>query len=271
MKKAIVLAHGLFMKKQIMIYLKKQFEMNGFKVYNFNYETLKFHDKTLEEFNNFVKEIKEEEVYFVGHSMGGLLMRLYLEIYKPKFKDACLVTIGTPHKGSSLGRFVADSPIGFILGTAPNSGVTKGLGDWMGEYPIGCIIGTLNVGPNIIFNKEKGQGDGTVLKKEAFVDNATDIVELNVNHTGMVYSKQVINQTLEFIKNKKFKKSTEKEVFLEKHSVLFEKFENEILINLEKIDKKNEHALKTLAYGWALAFELSTEDAKKFVEYLDLN
>lgn len=269
MSKAIVLAHGLFMKKQIMLYLQKKFKDEGFVVYNFDYETLKFHDQTLKDFHDFVEKIEEDEVYFVGHSMGGLLMRLYLEIYKPKFKDSCLVTIGTPHKGSSLGRLVADSPLGFILGSAPNSGVTQGLGDWKGEYPIGCIVGVLNVGPNIIFNNGKGQGDGTVLKKEAFVENANDIIELNVNHTGMVYSSQVMKQTLEFIKNKEFKRLTEKDLFLEEHQNLFKKFEDDVMKKANQIDPENIHSWRTLAYGWALAFELTPEDANKFAEYLE--
>lgn len=205
MKKAIVLAHGLFMKKQVMFFLKKSFELKGFKVYNFGYNTRTFNRQTLIEFDKFVKEIPEKKVYFIGHSMGGLLMRLYLEEWKPEFKDSCLITLGTPHKGSSLGRFVEDTPFKFVLGTAQNSGVTNGLGWWKGDYPLGCIVGLINFGPNNILNKKPLNGDGTVLKCEAFPDNATDIKELMVSHTAMVYSPKVVKECLYFIKKKKFK------------------------------------------------------------------
>lgn len=202
--KAIVLAHGLFMRKEVMLLLKKTFEFIGYKVYNFNYKTLKFDEKTVSDFKEFVDKIEETNVYFVGHSMGGLLMRLYLEKYNPEFEDSCLVTIGTPHKGSSFGKFVEKSPAKFLLGTAPNSGVTDGLGLWKSKYPLGCIVGVANLGPNNIFNKEKGEGDGTVLKSEAFVENATDIIEIRANHTAMVYSPSVAKEVVFFITNKKF-------------------------------------------------------------------
>ena len=158
MKKAIVLAHGLYMRKEVMLILKKAMEFRGYSVYNFNYSTVKFNDQTVLDFKEFVEKIPHDEIYFAGHSMGGLLMRKYLEEHKPKFKDSCLVTIGTPHKGSSLGKFVETSPISFVLGTAVNSGVTDGYGLWKGDYELGCIIGVKNLGLNNIFNKEKGGG-----------------------------------------------------------------------------------------------------------------
>lgn len=202
--KAIVLVHGLYMKKTVMLYLKISFEKKGFKVYNFEYKTLEYKDKTLEDFHDFIKNINEKSIYFVGHSMGGLLIRNYFNKKKPIFNDTAIITLGTPHKGSSLGKKIENSVFDFTLGTSPYSGVTNGLEDWGEEYPLGCIIGTMNIGPNNIFNSEKDQGDGTVLCEEAFAENATDIIRVRSNHTGLVYSKKVLYQCLFFIKNKRF-------------------------------------------------------------------
>lgn len=206
-KKAIVLAHGLFMKKGIMTYLKSAFERRGFVVYNFDYKTTEYSEKTLSEFHDFLKKVKEEDVNFVGHSMGGLLIRNYFDKYKPKYKSTSIVTLGTPHKGSSLGLKVKESIVGFILGNAPESGVTSDseLPPWSGEYDLGVIIGIYNVGPNNVFNYGRGEGDGTVLVSEAILENAKDTIYIGANHTGLVYSRKAVKQVISFIETRKFK------------------------------------------------------------------
>lgn len=205
MSKAIVLTHGLFMQKVVMTFLEKEFNKLGYKVYNYNYNTLKFTEKTLENFNNYVNKIEEDEVYFVGHSMGGMLARLYFQNYNPTFFDTCIVTLATPHKGSSFGNKVKKTPIGFVMGSASSSGITQGLPEWERYCDLGCIVGVLNVGLNNIFNAKIGMGDGTVLKEEAYDDNAKDVVEVNCNHTAIIYSKEVVELTDNFIKYRKFK------------------------------------------------------------------
>lgn len=203
-KKAVVLVHGLFMKKQIMSYLKFSYEKNGFIVYNFDYNTVKYNDETLSSFNNFVLNIKEKDVYFVGHSMGGILIRNYFEKYNPIFNDTCIVTIGTPHNGSSLGKKVKETYFDFILGTAGDSGVFDGLPEWSEKCDLGCIIGIWNLGPNNIYNAKRKEGDGTVLVTEAYLKNAKDTIKIKSNHTGLVYSKKVIKHSIKFFKERSF-------------------------------------------------------------------
>lgn len=204
MSKAVVLAHGLFMKKEIMFYLKSAFEQRGYKVYNYNYSTLSFSEKTLDDFADFVSKVKEDNVYFLGHSMGGLLMKAFIERDKPVFKDMCLVTLGTPHKGSSFGKMVEKSKFGFVLGTSPKSGITDGILKWSNHCELGCIVGTMNFGVNTLFKKEKYSSDGTVTVEEAIDDNATDVIKLPLNHTGMVYSRKAVEQAVCFFKTKRF-------------------------------------------------------------------
>lgn len=204
MKKAVVLAHGLFMQKEIMFYLKSSYEQRGYKVYNFNYNTIKFTEKTLDDFSKFVSSIEEKKVYFVGHSMGGLLMKAYIEREKPVFEDMCLVTLGSPHKGSSFGKMVEESKFGFVMGSSPDSGITNGLLNWSEYCPLGCIVGTKNIGINTLFDRTKNESDGTVMASEAFDDNADDVIKLKINHTGMVYSRKVVEQSVCFFKTKKF-------------------------------------------------------------------
>ncbi len=205
MNKAIVLAHGLFMKKGVMSFLKSEFLKKGYDVYNFSYNTRTFNGETIQDFKRYVDFIPNKEIYFVGHSMGGLLMRHYFSNYKPKFKDTCIVTLGTPHKGSSFGDTVGKSPLGAILGTAASSGVSKGLPPWNPDLAdLGCIVGIKNIGLNIFFNSSKNEGDGTVLVKEAIAENSKAHTFVDANHTMLVYSKEVVDLTDRFIRNRNF-------------------------------------------------------------------
>ena len=205
MSKAIIITHGLFMKKEVMLFLYKEFEKLGYKSYNFGYDTRKFSGETIEKFKIAVDKIPEDEVYFVGHSMGGLLIRRYFENYNPSFEDTCIVTLGTPHNGSSLGKRVQGSIFSGLMGSSHSSGVVKGLPAWNPDLAdLGCVVGVANVGMNNLFNSEKGAGDGTVLVEEAIAENAKDVVKINTNHTLLIYSKTSVNLIDKFIKTRRF-------------------------------------------------------------------
>ena len=203
--KAIVVAHGLFMRKEVMSFIVRSFEKKGYKVYNFNYNTRNFTGQTIENFKEFVNKIQEPNVYFIGHSLGGILIRRYFETYRPKFNDTCIVTLGTPHKGTSFGRKVNTSVFSSILGQSTNSGMLEGLGDWDETLAdLGCVVGTMNVGLNTIFNNKKNAGDGTVLALEAVCENAKAIVNINSNHTALIYKNKTIEYIDKFIKSRNF-------------------------------------------------------------------
>lgn len=205
MSKAIMITHGLFMKKEVMLFLHHEFKKLGYNVYNFGYNTRKFDGETIEKFKKAVDSVPEDEVYFVGHSLGGLLIRRYFETYSPIFNDTCIVTLGTPHNGSSLGERVQKSFIGAIIGSAGRSGMVGGLPPWDDSLAdLGCIVGTVNVGMNSVFNSESGAGDGTVLVEEAIAENAKDVIKVKLNHTTLIYSTKTVNLVHNFIRYRKF-------------------------------------------------------------------
>lgn len=204
MTKAIVITHGLFMKKEIMFFLDNKFKELGYKTYSFGYKTRTFSKKTVSEFKEFVDKIEDEEIFFVGHSLGGLLIRHYFETYKPKFKNTCIVTLGTPHNGSSLAKNIENYGFSGIIGETTSS-LVIGLGEWNSDLAdLGCIAGTKNVGINNIFNRNSLAGDGTVLINEAIASKAKDIAYIKLNHTFLIYSKAVVILIDNFIKHRKF-------------------------------------------------------------------
>jgi triacylglycerol lipase len=51
-----------------------------------------------------VEENKQSEIYLIGHSMGGLIGRYFLETYEYKNIHS-LIMIATPHKGTIMAKF----------------------------------------------------------------------------------------------------------------------------------------------------------------------
>lgn len=209
MKKSVLLIHGLFTNELVMKYLEKRFIENGYVVYQFNYRSVKYSEKTLKDFDRFLVSVKEN-VNIIAHSLGGLLVRNYIQSYsKESSKIESFVTIGTPHNKSECAQSVNNTMFKGFLGTACESGLTKELPSWKSSIPLGCIAGSHEsiFGANLfLFNKRKlGENDGTVFVKEAILNNCTDSIVLPGSHTGLLFKPQVFEQCLYFIENKKFK------------------------------------------------------------------
>lgn len=207
-KKAVIIVHGLFMNQLVMKFLENKLTVFGYKVYNYSYNTTKFSNQTIEDFKNFVFNINEEECYFVGHSMGGLVSKIMIQIYYEKlmykFSKISLITLGTPHQSSYLAKLISKTNLKNLLGSAGNAGLTKKIADWnLDNISLGCIVGNIPIGL-LAVNEKKS--DGIVFVEEGIDKNATDFIEMPVCHTSMIYSKEVVKQIDYFINNQKFLK-----------------------------------------------------------------
>jgi pimeloyl-ACP methyl ester carboxylesterase len=107
-------------------YLKTQLwlENQGYTVHSFAYDWRKPIDESADNLKNFVEKKagndRDKEFVFVAHSMGGLVVRRYLDMFGIQAEDRLekLIMLGTPNKGSYL-PFMAmkgDEPIVKIAG-----------------------------------------------------------------------------------------------------------------------------------------------------------
>lgn len=208
-KQTIVLLHGLYMNGLSMKILESKFKKEGFKVINFEYNTVMFNkDETLKDLHNKIEQI-DSDVYLVGHSMGGLISRMYKTEFNSKNVKK-IVTLGTPHGGSHIAKFISDTKLKLFLGNAGDSGIIKKLPEWEKQCDMGCIIGVTSFGLHLIFSRYHGktsENDGTVFVEEASVINPTDKIIIKVSHMGMLYSNVVFKETLSFIRSSKFSKN----------------------------------------------------------------
>ena len=207
--KNVVLAHGLLTKSPIMAYLAYQLRQLGYRTHFFNYRTLHFDSETT---MSTLKQLCDglDNIYFVGHSMGGLVLREFIQQH-PSDKYKSVVTLGTPHSSSEFAKLVSKSELNNLLGINDKSGLITDLKDYKGKPPLGSLAGDKAKGMFQFYSRWAGQdtiepNDGTVLVRETMDVNFKDHIVLPVSHSGMLISKDVVEQIDYFFTNQKFKK-----------------------------------------------------------------
>jgi pimeloyl-ACP methyl ester carboxylesterase len=110
----IILVHGFFRKSRDMKTLSNMLKDMGYKTHAVNLPTI---FKSLEDCYLAFKEQldalnidKQDTCHFVGHSMGGLIIRYYLSKHKVPNIGKC-VFIGTPNQGSRLADIADNIPL----------------------------------------------------------------------------------------------------------------------------------------------------------------
>ena len=119
----IVLVHGWVDNRSVFTLLRRALQRRGFgRVVTMNYNVLT-HDvpRAARRLSALVDQLCEEtgyeQVHVVGHSMGGLVARYYVQRLGGDARVHTLATLGTPHSGTRaahlvLGRAVRDLRIG---------------------------------------------------------------------------------------------------------------------------------------------------------------
>ncbi|RQW64567.1 alpha/beta hydrolase [Vibrio viridaestus] len=204
MTKAVVIVHGLYMNAFTMKWVEKYFIEKGYRTYVFEYTTRQYSDLTLFKLDQLCSEIKENEILFLGHSMGGLVIHQYLSRYKLRADIIKVITLGTPYNGSTVAQHLSDKEYSdwlFGKGSTTKEILTQGIHQQL-PFPTGSIIGTSNIGIGYFFGIE--DGDGTVAIRDAHTRWATDEAYVNTNHMGLLYSKKAVELADSFFTNNHF-------------------------------------------------------------------
>lgn len=115
----ILLLHGLFNNRASWFWFKWQLGNQGFNnIATINLSSWHNEEYLTELVAKKVDELRHrlgvEKVHLVGHSMGGIIARNYLQLRGGAGKVAQCVCLGSPHLGSKLAPF-AFSPLGRVL------------------------------------------------------------------------------------------------------------------------------------------------------------
>ena len=212
----VVLMHGLNRTHRAMSKLATSLEQEGYTVINCDYPS-RTADMTTLSTNLFVSLIPQlatsNLVHFVTHSMGGMLLRLYLETHSISNLGR-VVMLAPPSKGSEIVdklRWFApfgwiNGPSGLQLGTGPDSVPCRLKPP---QFDLGIIAGDRSVNPLFSF-MIPGKDDGKVSLARAKTDNMKAFLVLHVTHTFMMRNAGVIAQTKHFIKTGYFQGEPQK-------------------------------------------------------------
>ena len=207
----VVLLHGMARSSKAMNKMEKALQANGYKVINVDYPstTATIEELTVQAFKPIEPEIMNAEtIHFVTHSMGGIILRQYLQEHDiPNLGR--VVMLAPPSRGSEVtdklgGIFLykwINGPAGNQLGTGTNS-LPLRLKD--PAFELGIIAGDRSINPFLSL-LIPGPDDGKVSLSRVKPAVYTDYLQLHVTHPCMVWNREVIAQTHEFLEYGRFK------------------------------------------------------------------
>jgi pimeloyl-ACP methyl ester carboxylesterase len=210
MMDGVVLLHGILRTRRSMADLERFLQRAGYATLNIGYSS----KYSLEQLTELLHEkiaafasMVPGELHFVGHSMGGLLIRAYIKRFPPE-KLGRVVMLATPNHGSELVDVMKDwwlykvvyGESGQQLSTSED-GFEQTLGKV--TYELGIIAGDRPL--STISTKFFGQpNDGKVSVASTKMTGMTDHIVLHTSHTLMLVNKAVREQTLYFLQHGRF-------------------------------------------------------------------
>jgi len=205
---AAILVHGLWVRGIVMSLMQRRIARHGYRASCYSYPSMR---RTLtenaEDLARYCEGVRASKLHFIGHSMGGLVILRMLGTERA-FPVGRTVLIGTPYRGSFVARRLMRAPGGAkLLGCC--------LPEWLGRdeprrprhCEIGVIAGRVGLGlGRLVAPIMPEPGDGVVLVSETRVPGMRDHIVLDVNHTGMLLSREVAEQAVAFLKNGAFQR-----------------------------------------------------------------
>ncbi|MEF8792734.1 alpha/beta fold hydrolase [Thiohalorhabdus sp.] len=202
----VVLIHGLWMRSLTLVPLARRLRRYGFNPHRFDYRTrhgtIADHAAALDAWLG-ERFTPGQPLHFVGHSLGGVILRALAARNPAWFEGARTVMLGTPNQRPSGTDFLRQSRAGrWWLGMAGRE-VAAGRPSQL-PVPsgvVGIIAGTrsrwwtrwLLEGPN----------DGMVRVAETCLDGV-EVVTLPVGHMGLMFRQPVVEATAHFLQTGRF-------------------------------------------------------------------
>lgn len=201
----VVLVHGLWMPGIDMLLLQKRLQQRGFQVQRFRYPSLRCAPReNAARLAKFTETINAPVLHFVGHSLGGLVIRHLFDSF-PQHRPGRIVTLGTPHKPSRTVQLLYRAALLPLLGMSVEQGLIGGAPAWHGSHALGSIAGTLPIGIGRLIPGLPKPNDGTIAVAETECPGMTDHVTVTATHTTLLLSTAAAEQTAVFLRDGRFR------------------------------------------------------------------
>ena len=210
----VILLHGLGRTHRSMHALEERLAGEGFQVINLDYPSRQY---SIEQLAGILKQrieqnctAEEKRIHFVTHSMGGMILRSYVQQNRPE-RLGRVVMLCPPGSGSELVDIAGanwlfewlNGPAGSQLGT-DSSSFPQRLGPV--DFELGVIAGDKSLNP-LYSLLIPGKDDGKVSVDRAKVAGMADFLVLPHSHTFIMSSPETAKQVVYFLRNGRFLKN----------------------------------------------------------------
>lgn len=208
--RAVILVHGIVRSSKSFSRMHRRLKEEGYQVFGFDYPSTRVEIPASAEYlHGCIESLKGiDEVNFVVHSMGGLLVRTYLAEHRDP-RLGRMVMLGVPNLGAHMadrmkevwlyqavfgpaGQQLVRDPDGFI-GSLPTP-----------DFEFGIIAGSAGTGAgfNLLI---PGEDDGTVALESTRLPGAADFVTVRGLHSFLMSQGSVIEYTIRFLNTGRFR------------------------------------------------------------------
>ncbi len=208
----VILLHGLARTSASMWWLKRQLKQNNYAVVNTGYYSManSISEAAKTVIPQAVSQCRKQEaneLHFVTHSMGGILIRSYLQTHQIN-RLKSIVMLAPPNKGSEIvDRLLPTETYeklafqSFKQLSARSDSYVNSLQPIDAE--IGIIAGFDSYNPR--FSKWlPGLDDGKVSVESACLPEMKSMLLISANHTSMTFNKDVKQQVVHFLQQGAF-------------------------------------------------------------------
>jgi pimeloyl-ACP methyl ester carboxylesterase len=212
MNECVVLLHGLGRFRQSMRRLEQHLKVLGYSTINLAYPSTTKSIETIAE-TDLAHAIQgceaggAEKIHFVGHSLGGIIVRQYLQRHSVA-AGSRLVMLSPPNQGSEIVDLLRHIPLyewttgpaGQEIGRRPD-GLLHRLKPV--EIEVGVIAGNRSL--NLLFSIfMDGPDDGMVSVESTMLPEMRDFITVPSTHTFIMKNPLVLKQVTHFLKHGKF-------------------------------------------------------------------
>ena len=191
----VLLVHGLFMRATMLRPMMAQLRRRGYQCLALTYptRTQTLHDSVARHLPQIQDFAGDAPLNAIGHSLGGLYLRHLRQQWPQGLARGRVVTLGTPHLGSKVGRYFHEHPWRRrILGHCWEQGLDGEAPPWDSTIPLLSIAGTkaIGVGNALHIFAADEPNDGTVAVSETELPQAAAFYRLPTSHSALQFDRK---------------------------------------------------------------------------------
>jgi pimeloyl-ACP methyl ester carboxylesterase len=207
-REIVFLIHGIGKGRTDMLSMQSMLRRQGFEVLNWHYPSTRLTlDEIAELLNQQLEHYSDYKVSFVTHSMGGIVVRTYMNKYKPE-NVGRFIMIAPPNQGAYLASLLGNwLPYKLILGPAGQQlregedGRCACAGKPNCEFAIIAGGTGKDRGMNPLI---PGDDDGTVSVESTRLEGAADFLVLPYAHPIIQMMPRTARNVVSFLRTGKF-------------------------------------------------------------------